>query len=339
MMKRIIDIWIMALVFVACSDSADVPQEGRGICLNAAVGEIESRYVGTTPTAGNPLDAWVWFSESNSDFKHNPTATNYLPCRTEMSFDGTPTYAYYKVADNEKYNLEYQSTQLNNAYVPVYCVGFHPNSVWTTADDKTATANINGKQDLMFAKRISGTWGEPFGSTDANRNLKFDHLLTWVKICVCATSQEAVEAWGTITDVSISSDTQISVNAIDGTAITNTSEMIPVAIDADDGELPLQTITQELGEVYCSSPKEETIDSETEYIYTVNMKVGGKDVGIQIPVKDFDGNKLSDTKGKLIILTLYFNKFDMIEGVCTLNAWEAQNEDLYMGTPTTVTTP
>ena len=39
---------------------------------------------------------------------------------------------------------------------------------------------------------------------------------------------------------------------------------------------------------------------------------------------------LSEAAGKLFIISLYFSPFNVIEGTCTLNYWNDQNEDLYM---------
>ena len=39
--------------------------------------------------------------------------------------------------------------------------------------------------------------------------------------------------------------------------------------------------------------------------------------------------KLEYPAGLQYVLTLYFHPFNVVEGVCTLNAWNAQNEDLY----------
>lgn len=328
-MKRInlIYIWAMLGAFVACSDEADMPVSGNEICLNAIVGDIESRalaetYTGATPTTDNPLKAWVWFSNTSDDYSDAPDATTHIPCHTVMEFKGGPTFA--RVGDSQ---LKYQVTEVDGKYVPVYCVGFHPaENVWSIENNKIATAAIDGTKDLMFAPAISATWGEPFGSKEANRNLDFQHLLTWVKVCVCATSQDASGAWGKITEMTISSKTEVSVDATDGKVTYSTDGTIPIDV-ATEG-ISLHTTMKEVGSVLCSPA----------LTYTVNMNVGEKRINKEIKVTPFEGITLQeadDAKGKLFILTLYFNEFDVVDAVCTLNAWDAQNENLYMNPVTT----
>ena len=42
-----------------------------------------------------------------------------------------------------------------------------------------------------------------------------------------------------------------------------------------------------------------------------------------------DAKLLAYPAGLQYVLTLFFHPFNVVEGVCTLNAWNAQNEDLY----------
>jgi hypothetical protein len=39
--------------------------------------------------------------------------------------------------------------------------------------------------------------------------------------------------------------------------------------------------------------------------------------------------KLKYPAGMQYVLILYFHPFNVVDGVCTLNEWNAQNEDLY----------
>ena len=311
-------IGMMALAFMACTDDANEPVAGGEICLNASVGDIESRsvYLGETPNEDNPLKAWVWFSENQNEYGNNGGEPTYVPCRTVMEFDGSPVFAY----NTDGKNLKYKATPTDNVYTPVYSVGFYPaEDVWSTTDGKTATATIDGTNDLMFASAIKGTWDVPFGRTEENKNLKFEHLLAWVKVCVCATSQEASATWGKIESISISSKKSISVDAGSGTVSYSEEGTVPVHTDVKN----LHTTMQEIGEVFCSPATS----------YTITFKIGGKTVSKEIAITPVDGitlEKDEDAKGKLFILTLYFNEFDVVDAVCTLNAWDAQNEDLYM---------
>lgn len=312
--KNLIYVLPVVLAFVACTDKADDSLAGGDICLNAAVGEIESRaetlpYLGTTPTTGNPLRAWVWFSEDATEYGNSEVnIMTHLPCRTVMTFEGAPVFAYNATGQNLKYDTGSNST--------VYCVGFYPaENVWETTDGKTATATVDGSSDLMYAPKISGTWGDPL------QTQTYQHLQNWVKVCVCATSQDAADVWGKITDISVSTQTSVSVD-VTTDAITYSDDGTMPVFDSKEGQ-PLHTTMQEFGSVFCS-PAEE---------YTVSVTIGGKTVSQTITVEPLESGIDLVKGGNLVILTLYFQPFNMIEGVCTLNAWDAQNEDLYMKEP------
>lgn len=301
----------MMLAFVACTDTADEPLAGGDICLNAAVGEIENRavanpYKGVTPTGQNPLKAWVWFSNDENVYGNDEeSALTHLPCRTVMEFEGAPVFAYNATGQNLKYDTGSNST--------VYCVGFYPaENVWETTDGKTATATVDGSSDLMYAPMISGTWGNPL------QTQTYQHLQNWVKVCVCATSQDAADVWGKITDISVSTQTSVSVD-VTTDAITYSDDRTMSVFESKEGK-SLHTTMQEFGSVFCS-PAEE---------YTVSVTIGGKNVSQKIRVEPLESGIDLNKGGNLVILTLYFQPFNMIEGVCTLNAWDAQNEDLYM---------
>lgn len=307
--KSLLYILPMMLAFVACSDTADEPLAGGDICLNATVGEIESRavtnpYKGDTPTDANPLEAWVWFSEGDVFGDDDSDMTTHLPCRTILTFNGAPQFAYDKNGANLKYGTD---------GAEVHCVGFYPaEDVWETTDGKTATATIDGNADLMFASKISGKWGAPL------QTQTYRHLQNWVKVCVCAISQDAADVWGKITDISVSSNTSVSVDVATG-KITYSNDGTMSVFENTEGK-SLHITMQEFGSAFCSPASE----------YTVNVKIGGKGVSQTIMVESLETGIDLTKGGNLVILTLYFKPFNMVEGVCTLNAWDAQNEDLYM---------
>lgn len=328
-------LWTLVWALMACTSREDEPQAGEEIRLNATVGEITSRatltpspYRGATPTEDNPLKAWVWFSESNSTFSDTETDTEtHLPCRTIMEFKGITVDAKNAAGANLKYGSNKDD---------VYCVGFYPvykdesaqqkEMVWSTTDGTNVTADIDGTTDLMFASRISGKWGTPMD------NQIYKHLQSWVKINICATSQDAVTAWGEITKITVNSQKKVKVDLAAATPVGYDTDGEIVILEKT-GEKPiyLQTTMEEVGSVFCSPALS----------FTVNFTIGGKTVSATIEPTAFEDVTLDseeDAKGKLFILTFYFNEFKMIEGVCTLNAWEAQNEDLYMK-PVNIQTP
>ena len=308
--KNLLYILPVALACVACVDDANGPVSGGDIFLNATVNGMESRaaarpYLGTTPTEGNPLTAWVWFSEDATAYGDSETDNlTHLPCRTTLTFNGAPQFATNASGNNLKYGTD---------GAEVHCVGFYPaENVWSTTDGKSLTAKINGQTDLMYAPRISGTWGNPL------QTQTYQHLQNWVKVCVCATSQDAADVWGKITDISVSTKTSVSVDVATDAVTYSDDGTMPV-FESTEGQ-PLHTTMQEFGDVFCS-PAEE---------YTVSVTIGGKTVSQTIKVEPLESGIELNKGGYLVILTLYFQPFGMIEGVCTLNVWDAQNEDLYM---------
>ncbi len=282
--------------------------------------KIFTLYKGT-PSASNPFAADVCFSETEGKFLHSPTGTTNLPCRTKMKFEGALEYA---MNPDDGSNLRYKTGENSPS---VYCVGFYPQSVWTVATDgNTATAPIDGKTDLMFAPPVKGSWNTPL------RTQTYNHLLTWLKVCICTTAQEAAFAWGDVESISIESADGVSVDLGTGTIIYHTTASSFVAVK----DKPLHTTMQEVGSALCSPAKEYTLTVKTENAgprtITIPIKWSSQDKNgttTETPVTDDDVKK-GNVAGKLFILSLYFNESAVVEGVCTLNAWNNQDEDLYL---------
>lgn len=328
-MKRklylIIYVAVCAVVWAACTDERTEVYAGDDACirLGASVVGIESAtrvvsasvYEGSSPSSDRPFEADVCFSNISGEYGTGGGEPTYVPCRTKMTFDGSLVYA--KTSDGA-HNLKYETTGDNPP--SVYCVGFYPQGKWTIAvDKKSATAAIDGSTDLMFASQQTGSWSNPL------KELPFNHMLAWLKVCICATSQEAPAAWGEIQSISINSADGLSVNLGTGTVTYNTSTSDIVAVE----NKTLHTTMQEVGSVLCAPVTEYTLT-----IVTANAGTRTK----KLQLTDWEGNKIAkeeDVKGKLFILSLYFNEFDVVEGVCTLNAWNNQDEDLYLDRPAT----
>ena len=330
----IIYIVVWASVWTACTDDcADVTSGNEAyISLGASVVGLETvtradgdnetteepplpLYKGT-PSAGNPFEADVCFSETEGEFLHTPTGITNLPCHTQITFEGALEYA---MNPENGSNLKYTTGENSPS---VYCVGFYPQNVWTVAEDgKTATAPIDGKTDLMFAPPIEGSWNNPL------RTQTYNHLLTWLKVCVCSTSQEAADTWGKLKSISIQSADGLSVNLGTG-AVTYTKSANASPFVVVENQL-LHTTMQEVGKgVLCSPAKEYTLIIETTNARTRT---------ITIPIKWIDEEDVTDedvtsgkVAGRLFILSLYFNEYAVVEGVCTLNALNNQDEDLYL---------
>lgn len=319
--RNVIAIYLLAGMFTACSEQLDVPV-GGDIVLKASVDNLEvatrtaveaNPYEGIYPSTETPLEAAVWFSKTSGVYEDTKSDTEtHLPIRSTAIFasDGW-TYP-------EKYNNENLKYPINNDQV--YCVGLYPQTGWSIDAEATTLVShvIDGTTDLMFASQISGTWNTPFSTP-----LNFGHLQTWIKVCICATSEEAPDAWGKVTDIKIFTDDKVTVRLADGTKTYSTTKK---ELDLIETSIPLEITTTQISEegVFCAPATSYTLEVTTE-------EQGTKIITIE-NLYNLSNTKIKDKNdliGKLCVLTLYFNEFATINGVCTLEAWSNEGENLY----------
>ncbi len=310
------------LMMAACSENDPEDSAIRGnIHLGATVGEllINRRVTAAPylPQKGEPLNAAVWFRNENGGYEHAPVLPTYLPVHTTVTFDSLQmTHVKY----NEEYYLKYPTDHDVN----VYCVGMSPQSGWSTTDNIVVTHAINGSEDLMFAKEIRGSWKQRFPTQE------YKHLLTWIRITICASSPEAIDAWGTIPQITVNRDSEVSVN-LETEEYTYGGEQQPIETMSKD--VTLTTAIQQVGDVFCSP--------ETAYTVTVryikNGKVITKTVSLPLNIIHVDKNDKvesvtheSQAIGRCFVFSLYFTPNDVIEGECMLNSWSNQNEDVLL---------
>jgi len=323
----------------ACSEiGADTCAGNGDIRLSAAVGDmqISSRvvanpYLGSVPSADNPFKAAVWFRKNAGGYANSPEPELNLPIHTGVAFEGTGLEYVYRDTVNNTNPLKYPTDDKE-----IYCVGFYPDDgEWNTKDNVTVSHRIDGTDDLMFAKEISGKWSSHFGTQS------YDHLLTWIKINICATSHEAVDAWGKILRIYISSDREVQIDLQTGTRTylpastgNEADAFIPTMYKEDDDPEPitLSTATQEVGSVLCSPETEYTLwivsenKSDEKERRTVNMKLTLMNEDDTIT----DVTHETQAIGKCFVFSLYFTPYKVVEGVCTLNSWNNQNDDIYL---------
>jgi len=316
------------LTMAACSEIAsDDSVRSGNIQLCATVGDLQIDGRSGASAApflpGAPLEADVWFRNDNGGYENNPDGETNLPVHTTVTFEGSKlTYVKY---DNK--DLKYPSDKSK-----VCCIGLYPKSdptksEWKTTDNKIVSHRINGEEDLMFAQEMKGSWDQKFPPQE------YKHLLTWIKIDICASSHEAIDAWGTIKQISVTSDSEVKVNLIDGTWQYESPKPIDTMKD-EDVDVFLSTSIYEIGSVFCSP--------ELEYKVTVVTKNKGgveesRTISLKLNLIDVENNdkvteleKESDAMGKCFVFSLYFTPYDVIEGTCTLNSWSNQNEDIYV---------
>ena len=329
-----------AMCWSACSGDADAPSDKQteDISLSAMVEEVkmvssrveENAYTGTVPSADNELNAAVWFSLESGRYPEAVGETEYnIPVHTGINFrSGTATFPDELTEDKRpKYPTDNS---------PVYCVGFYPNTDWELVenDPTKATHLITGKQDLMFAPQITGSWNSHFSTQH------YRHLLTWLKVCVCATTAEAGSYWGNLkkitlkgVPVSLTVDLTKKEKETDNEAEFIQKDAVAFSVDKEDvsildGDIELALTTKDVASVFCHPQKEYYLDIECENGTAENVKV------TLTPLTDTDEEKakLEYPAGLQYVLILYFHPFNVVDGVCTLKEWNAQNEDLYPDT-------
>lgn len=326
-------IMLVAAIGICACERIDNASD-RYICLGAGVDEMEVNtknvvtadpYNGSVPTEDNKLNAAVWFSITDGVFMHDPTEPAYLPCRTSMLFEGDA-----KTTANYDEDTEDSTPAVTLKYptgddTEVYCIGLYPSVVggdngWKSDDGIKISHSISGQDDLMFADQISGTWRNPFPDQ------QYNHLLTWVKINFCAMTMEAARQWGNVQTVTITSDATVEIDLSEtgDERITYTgSNVITTFQNTED--IPLTLTNTEAGSVFCSP--------ETSYTVTITTTNYPEGRTVPITLTDLEYAEIEDPSeavGKLFIISLYFSPFNVIEGTCTLNYWNDQNEDLFL---------
>ena len=300
--RYIIVLIAACLLLASCGERLKSDAESR-IGLRAAVNDMQletrataSPYRGSVPTDTNPLEADVWFSDTDGTYGDTP-GENTLPCRSTVHFtSGDMTYP----DDVVRY-----ATDGSDAY----CVGLYPQSAWSANAAATeVTCAIDGTRDLMFAPQVSGSWNNPIDSP-----LAFSHLLTWLKICICAHETDAITSWGAITEITVE-------NPSDGLTVTlATGDVTPSGVSAPitafAGSCGLLVTTQEVGSVFCAPA--------TSYNVTVKSenKVVGTTVAVNLVNLDGSTPTADYVAGKVYVLTLHFHPLTLIDATCTLTDW------------------
>lgn len=334
-MRRTAIIAMAAVVLISCTKQSQT-EEGDRIGLRAAIGDTYAvakssaqPYRGNTPSESSPLAAAVWLSYEPDKFQDDPQQPEFLPCHTTVTFEGADIkYVDCTTQEGDIQPVRYPTpAEASSTNESVYCIGLHPQEGWTSTDEYNSVSHsIDGVEDLMFADVIEGLWNNKFGAQT------YGHLLTWIKISICATTPDAASHWGKVTSLSISSKENVTIDFdIDGSTIgySGNDRFIDVDLQYMEGEphdgLPLSITSREAGSAFCSPSTQFRIKVATENHGEKVIEIG--------QLTDVSGNAIAsieDIRGKLFIISLYFSPYDIIRGTCTLNYWNDQSEDLYL---------
>ena len=354
--RKIFVTLISALALSSCVSKAD-PDNLNYIGFSASVGKLQVKSEGTKETlvqpataapfesisSTSPLNAKLLFSFYPGDYVVNASDELYnkyfgecsIPCHTDVSFSS----ADYEFIKKDGRNLTYPS----GASVPVYCAGLYPQQGWTISNKSTEGDNpvvytqavhaVDGTTDIMYSEVIAGSWTVPFTSQN------YKHLQAWVKVLVSANTNDAASKWGNITKITIQSESNVNVLYGQGSGgacdikYTHTVEGdeqiytdLLVYSNPTTG-FPLNITTSQLGSVFVVPPADCILDL---VVYTTVFHEGKH---VKVKLYDLDNNLIQSRKetiGKLFVLNLNFTNIDVIEGVCTLNYWNDQDDDLYL---------
>lgn len=340
-MKRIYHILYIALLgsvcLSSCTEQLDINSTDKAITLRAEVENVmpatrNSNYA--TPVSDNNITATVWFSTVQGNFLNPDTKdpeTN-IPGHYVINFKGEE--AVFPEVNDENKRPRYPIPDENGNVKDVYCVGFYPSTGWNYVEgtnnnpSNKATHTITGFEDLMFAPPIMGNWNVHFDRQ------KFLHLLTWLKVCVCTTTTEAGNYWGKLKKIAlVDVPSGLQINdlskmqsgyeeankvTLKSDDISPTGTFKPDIFNNDMG-IDLGINIQDVGSIFCYPQSS----------YTLKIECENGIVSKEITLKTLSGGTIGFPAGMQYVLTLYFHPFNVVEGVCTLNAWDAQNEDLY----------
>lgn len=165
------------------------------------------------PTPEDPLQADVWGSTTPYVFMEE-----YDPANNNRPYDGSGTDG--KVAIHTDARFQSGDPQLLRAAIynettkpKVFFVAFAPISgtqgAWSTVDGKSATHTFYGKEDLLFAPQVEGTYAQDYSKSPL---LHFRHLLTWLRIEIKAEGEAVSNSWGKLKDIRITSKSKVEVN-------------------------------------------------------------------------------------------------------------------------------
>ena len=321
-----------------CTPSLE-PQ-GRAIALRVCMEDISAdnnlltkadvaaRPFTGTPSVGNELETALWFSITKGSYSHNPQAPTFLPCATSATYSSqTPVDIRTSGGELLQYPIPEGGTSQE-----VYCVGFYPSTGWGELTDTpvtSATHKIDGSEDLMFADQMAGSYSENF------QPQTYEHILTWVKINMSATSLKAASVWGAVESLEIDSPNDgvtISFPATDGQSstieYTGNKATFSVSLPTDDRNLKITTRT--FGQVFCAPP--EVVDGKHGYRLRVKTEnLPQKEVFVELKKEDniTPVENAEYAIGKLFVINLRFNDIAVVEGVCTLKQWDDQSSDIY----------
>lgn len=323
-MRKLLYILSCGLILAACTEKEHMDDAYRNIQMRAYIGEpavttksepVEAvPWRGTVPSNSYNLPVKLLFSLESGVYPSVPTSTNFLPCHTTLTYnDNTykdPDVVTYTPAGGSELTGQpkYPSSRDGEGNAtPVYCSGLYPQGWYVEADGKSASIDVDGTLDIMYAPEISGSLDVHFGPQN------YQHQLSWIKLYVCSTTHEASELWGNIEEVSIVSNNEVTIDLGTG-ELAPTGSMVEYPTHTEP--IPLETTVASVGSIFCAPAAS----------YAVKIKTSNSNEVQSVEISAPAGAG-SFKSGELYVLEVYFTTTE-VKGACTLAQWEYQDEDL-----------
>lgn len=320
-------------LFLSCTQSINIDRRNE-FALSAVVGELGVEVKSSAApfkglSSDTPLKAQLLCSFEKGKYTNAPVDPWYVPCFTDVSFDSEDiTFIKYN-----SFSLTYPTPgdKIGDETGNIYCIGLYDgnNNEWTITET-SATHIIDGSVDLMFADQIASSWNST--STPVQN---YTHLQTWIKILASANTNDVATQWGKITKVTIKSSESVTISFPSGNSnksdISYSQPRQDIIVYEDPEGKDLSITTSEIGSVFISPSTSLSVTVHTETF------PGGKTLD-NIKLYNLQNQEIKDIdkiRGYLFVLNLNFTPLSIIEGICTLNYWNDQDEDIYLEEVTT----
>lgn len=215
-MKKLMISMLAMAAMVSCTNEIENPDQPKvnenepvEIVLNGKVNEITTKSAIQPNTA---FSAQIIALNGNAADYSNPLWGEDTKGNISIAADGKVTFStpQYYPADGSSIKLR----------------GFAPQT--TSIVNETVSYTIDGTQDIMIAPEITADKVDK-----TNKKLAFEHLLTQLQIKVKAEDQAAIDAWGTITSITINAVKTLELDLSTGKLGAKTSS-------PENGDLSLE---------------------------------------------------------------------------------------------------
>lgn len=328
-MKNIYIYILLITLLVSCDASQDILNERVPIELGAEVQNMgastRAPYSLTTPSISTPLSASVWMSTTSHEYANTTTAASLVneTAFTDIHFHNSATFT-----GSTKQLLNTQMYYPSNKS-QMYFVGLYPYSDDGNADNDwalvTETVNkaeyiFDGKTDVMFAPEVSNG----IETSAKYPVLQFQHLLTWLRIQVYASTEENISTWGKITSIKLVSKDKVTVNLADNTATFSEDTQLPTYLTDTDtpctGQaIELTTTPTEIAYVLCAPVTATTANDEYELILSTENR---SDISVSVNLRAANNTNFYEyTAGHQFTVTLKFVEGDNILTTAQITPW------------------